>query len=67
MDGILVLLTPQLMTRPAETAQAIADNMDGSKPVLASFMGGKDVLASGRELAAAGLRIMNLRNGPLLR
>ena len=55
VDGILVLLTPQLMTRPAETAQAIADNMDGSKPVLVSFMGGKDVLASGRELAAAGL------------
>ena len=55
VDGILVLLTPQLMTRPAETAQAIADNMDGSKPVLAAFMGGRDDLANRRELAAAGL------------
>ncbi len=55
VDGILVLLTPQAMTRPAETARAIADNMDGKKPVLASFMGGSDVLPGRRELAAAGL------------
>jgi len=55
VDGILILLTPQAMTRPAETAQAIARNLDGSKPVLASFMGGKDVLPGRLELAAAGL------------
>jgi acetyltransferase len=55
VDGILVLLTPQAMTRPAETARAIAENMDGSKPVLASFMGGSDVMPGRRELAAAGL------------
>jgi acetyltransferase len=55
VDGILILLTPQAMTRPAETARAIADNMDGKKPVLASFMGGSDVLPGRRELAAAGL------------
>ena len=55
VDGILILLTPQAMTRPAETAQAIAANMDGRKPVLASFMGGSDVLPGRRELAAAGL------------
>ncbi len=55
VDGILVLLTPQAMTKPAETARAIAENMDGSKPVLASFMGGQDVLSGRRELAAAGL------------
>ncbi len=55
VDGILILLTPQAMTRPAETARAIADNLDHSKPVLASFMGGRDVLPGRRELAAAGL------------
>ena len=55
VDGILILLTPQAMTRPAETARAIADNLDGRKPVLASFMGGSYVLPGRRELAAAGL------------
>ncbi len=55
VDGILVLLTPQAMTKPAETARAIAENLDGKKPVLASFMGGSDVLPGRRELAAAGL------------
>jgi acetyltransferase len=55
VDGILVLLTPQAMTKPAETARAIADNLDGNKPVLASFMGGSDVLPGRHELSAAGL------------
>jgi len=55
VDGILLLLTPQLMSRPAETARAIAENISGSKPVLASFMGGRDDLANRREPAAAGL------------
>ncbi|HEB51294.1 MAG TPA: CoA-binding protein [Desulfobulbus sp.] len=55
VDAIIVLLTPQAMTRPAETARAIAGRVDGSKPVLASFMGGSDVLPGRLELAAAGL------------
>ncbi|RUM36857.1 MAG: CoA-binding protein [Desulfobulbus sp.] len=55
VDGILVLLTPQAMTKPSETARAIARNMDGKKPVLASFMGGRDILPGRQELAAAGL------------
>ncbi|BCO09185.1 acyl-CoA synthetase [Desulfolithobacter dissulfuricans] len=55
VDAILVLLTPQAMTKPVETARAIAASLDGSKPVLASFMGGKDVLPGRQELAAAGL------------
>ena len=55
VDAILILLTPQAMTRPKETAQAIIENMDGSKPVLASFMGGKDVMPGRQELAAGGL------------
>ncbi|MDH3329359.1 MAG: acetate--CoA ligase family protein, partial [Desulfobulbaceae bacterium] len=55
VDAILVLLTPQAMTQPKETAQAIIEHLDGSKPVLASFMGGRDVMPGRRELAAGGL------------
>lgn len=55
VDAILVILTPQAMTRPAETAIAIARALDGSKPVVASFMGGQDVMPGRKELAAAGL------------
>ncbi|MDP3479377.1 MAG: acetate--CoA ligase family protein [Desulfoprunum sp.] len=55
VDAILVILTPQVMTRPAETALAIASHLDGSKPVVASFMGGADVMPGRRQLAAVGL------------
>lgn len=55
VDAILILLTPQAMTRPKETALAIIGSLDGSKPVLASFMGGRDVMPGRRELAAGGL------------
>ncbi len=55
VDGILLLLTPRAMTRPADTARAIADSMDGSKPVLAAFPGCVNDLVNRRELAAAGL------------
>jgi len=55
VDAIIVLLTPQAMTQPRETALAIIENLDGSKPVLASFMGGRDVMPGRHELAAGGL------------
>ncbi len=55
VDAILLIMTPQTMTRPAETALAVAAAVDGSKPVLASFMGGKDVLPGRNELSRAGL------------
>ncbi|THB71898.1 MAG: CoA-binding protein [Desulfobulbaceae bacterium] len=55
VDAILVIMTPQTMTQPAETAMAIAAALDGSKPVVASFMGGQDVLPGRMELSAAGL------------
>jgi acetyltransferase len=45
-DGTLVILTPQAMTDPTPTAQALVDalkTMPQTKPVLASWMGGKDV------------------------
>lgn len=55
VDAIIVILTPQAMTRPAETARAIAASLDGKKPVLASFMGGKEVMPGRQELGEAGL------------
>ena len=55
VDAILVIMTPQTMTQPAETAMAIANALDGSKPVVASFMGGQDVLPGRMKLCAAGL------------
>ena len=51
-DGLLVILTPQAMTDPTATAEALKGCTAGlSKPVLASWMGGKDV--------AEGERILN--------
>ena len=55
IDAIVVILTPQAMTRPAETARAIAAASRGEKPVLASFMGGADVMPGRAELTAANL------------
>ena len=64
VDAIIVLLTPQAMTRPSETAQAIIEHLDGSKPVLASFMGGKDVMPGRRELLDGAFPITSRRSGP---
>ncbi len=55
VDAIVVILTPQAMTRPAETARAIAGCLSGDKPVVAAFMGGADVMPGRDELVAAGL------------
>ncbi len=55
VDAIIIILTPQVMSDPKETARAIARAIDGNKPVLASFMGGREVLPGRRELTAAGL------------
>ena len=54
-DAILVVLAPQYMTQPAPTVRAIVAHMDESMPVLASFLGGSDIMPSRKELAAAGL------------
>jgi acetyltransferase len=56
-DGLLVVLTPQDMTDPTLTAQALTRyaKVEG-KPVLASWMGGAEV--------AAGVDILNRANIP---
>lgn len=57
-DGLLVVLTPQVMTDPTGTAKAIAELDDyGGKPILASWMGGNDV--------AEGEAILNAHNIPV--
>jgi acetyltransferase len=55
-DGMLVILTPQAMTDPTETARALlpyAQRKD--KPVLASWMGGKDVAEGAALLRRSGI------------
>jgi acetyltransferase len=55
-DGVLVVLTPQDMTNPTQTADAVKAfaNLDG-KPLLASWMGGADVAAGQSILSQAGI------------
>jgi len=55
VDAIIVILTPQAMTRPLDTARALAASMRGEKPILAAFMGGADVMPGRDELVAANL------------
>lgn len=55
VDAIIVILTPQAMTQPAETARAIAGCVKGEKPILACFMGGADVMPGREELVTANL------------
>ncbi len=55
VDAVIVILTPQAMTHPTETAQAIAAHCHGTKPILAAFMGGKKVLTGREKLRQAGL------------
>ncbi len=55
IDAILVVLAPQYMTQPAATVRAIVTRLDENMPVLASFLGGSDIMPSRKELAAAGL------------
>jgi acetyltransferase len=55
-DGLLVILTPQDMTDPTRTAEALARYAHvGGKPVLASWMGGARVAAGVDILNRAGI------------
>ncbi|HIK31753.1 MAG TPA: bifunctional acetate--CoA ligase family protein/GNAT family N-acetyltransferase [Oscillatoriales cyanobacterium M59_W2019_021] len=52
-DGLLVVLTPQAMSDPTETARQVVDALEpfanAGKPILASWMGGEEV-ATGEEI-----------------
>lgn len=56
-DGLLVILTPQAMTDPEQTAEALIQTAKGisHKPLLASWMGGKGVTTGEALLNQAGL------------
>jgi acetyltransferase len=54
-DGLLVVLAPQGMTNPAEIAQKLTPFAQGSKPVLASFMGGESIVGAQPILNNAGI------------
>ena len=55
IDGVVVMVTPQNMTRPLELAEKLAAAHRGKKPVLAVFMGGKEVAAAKDKLMALGI------------
>jgi len=56
-DGLLVILSPQAMTDPTQTAEQLKPfGKTENKPILASWMGGADVLA--------GTSILNSANIP---
>lgn len=56
-DGLMVILTPQDMTYPTQTAELLRKATENSKkPVLASWMGGPEV--------AAGVDVLNRANIP---
>ena len=56
VDAVLVILTPQAMTDPTATAEAVAKAAaHAHKPILASWMGGRVVAEGTQKLNAAGI------------
>jgi acetyltransferase len=54
-DGLLVILTPQAMTDPTQTAEHLKPYAKLDKPILASWMGGADVAAGEQILNRCGI------------
>ena len=55
-DGLLVVLTPQAMTDPTATAEALKNYAQSyEKPILASWSGGRDIAAGEAILNKAGI------------
>jgi acetyltransferase len=54
-DAILVIVTPQNMTRPLELAEKLAQAHKKKKPLLAVFMGGGEVAAAKEKLMELGI------------
>jgi acetyltransferase len=55
-DGLLVILTPQSMTDPTQTAEQLKPYAQmANKPILASWMGGADVTAGEQILNRQGI------------
>ena len=54
-DAIVVVVTPQNMTRPLELAQKLAAAHKRKKPILCAFMGGGEVEAAKAKLMELGI------------
>ncbi len=54
-DAIIVLSTPQNMTRPLELAERLAAANKGRKPLLTAFLGGDEIVAAKERLMALGI------------
>ena len=61
VDAVLVLLTPQAMTKPVETAQVMVDAHKAypSKPLLGVFMGGNSMVYPRVVLNEAGIPVFD--------
>lgn len=55
VDAIIVVATPQNMTRPLELAEKLAAAHQGHKPLLTAFMGGEEVAAAKARLMELGI------------
>ncbi|MBN1832103.1 MAG: acetate--CoA ligase family protein [Deltaproteobacteria bacterium] len=55
VDAVITILTPQTMTKAFETAKVISELSHADKPILACFMGGRDILPGRAELVSKRL------------
>ncbi len=55
IDAVVVIIAPQTMQHPLETARAIAMALDGTKPIAVAMLGAYDSPPGPAELAAMGL------------
>lgn len=55
IDAIVVVATPQNMTRPLELAERLSATHKGTKPLLTAFMGGEEVAAAKARLMELGI------------
>ena len=55
VDAILVVVTPQNMTKPKELAERLAKAHHGQKPMLAAFLGGQEMVTAHARLMELGI------------
>ncbi|MCF8365461.1 MAG: GNAT family N-acetyltransferase [Bacteroidales bacterium] len=56
VDAVMVILTPQAMTKPTDTAKAIIELAEStSKPILATWLGGKSMRESMNLFSGSGI------------
>jgi len=58
-DGLMLVLSPQGMTSPAEVAEKLQPYAQGPKPVIAAFMGGESMIEAKHALNNAGIPLFS--------